>query len=94
VDKFYEFMLADPVVAPFFANTDMSKQRKSQKAFITMVTGGPNNYHGADMKTAHEKFKIGKKEFDQTWHNLEKALAFFKAPAAEVAELKAVFYSV
>jgi hemoglobin len=27
VDKFYEFMLADPVVAPFFAETDMAKQR-------------------------------------------------------------------
>jgi hemoglobin len=63
-------MLADPVVAPFFLNTDMEKQRKSQKQFITMVTGGPNNYQGTDMKTAHEKFKIGKKEFDETWMNL------------------------
>ena len=26
VDKFYEFMLADPITAPFFANTDMKKQ--------------------------------------------------------------------
>jgi truncated hemoglobin YjbI len=39
----------------------MTKQKQAQKAFITMVTGGPNNYHGADMKTAHEKFKIGKR---------------------------------
>ena len=74
-------MLADPITAPFFANTDMSKQRQAQKAFITMVTGGPNNYHGVDMKKAHEKFKIGKKEFGQTWHNLEKALIFFKVPS-------------
>jgi hemoglobin len=57
-------MLADPITAPFFANIDMNKQIKSQKAFITMVTGGPNNYHGLDMKKAHEKFKIGKKEFN------------------------------
>ncbi len=82
VDKFYEFMLADPITAPFFAKTDMTKQRQSQKDFITMVTGGPNHYHGTDMKKAHEKFKIGKKEFDRTWLNLEKALHFFKAPSA------------
>lgn len=53
VDKFYEFMLADPITAPFFAKTDMTKQRQSQKDFIIMVTGGPNHYHGMDMKKAH-----------------------------------------
>lgn len=61
VDKFYEYMLSDQITAPFFANTDMSKQRASQKAFITMVTGGPNNYHGADMKKAHAKMNISMK---------------------------------
>jgi hemoglobin len=70
VSKFYEFMLVDPITAPFFANTDMEKQRKAQASFITLVTGGPNHYHGADMKAAHIKFKIGKKEFDDTWKNL------------------------
>ena len=54
-------MLQDPIVNYYFANTDMSKQKKSQKNFISLVTGGPNNYNGADMKTAHQKFKIGKK---------------------------------
>jgi hemoglobin len=53
VDKFYEYMLSDPVTAPFFEKTDMKKQSDSQKAFITMVTGGPSNYHGMDMKKAH-----------------------------------------
>lgn len=94
VDKFYEFMLADPVVSPFFANTDMEKQKKRQKQFITMVTGGPNHYEGTDMKTAHAKFKIGKKEFNETWTNLDKALRFFKVKETEIAELKSVFYSV
>jgi hemoglobin len=49
----------------------MEKQRKAQASFITLVTGGPNHYHGADMKAAHIKFKIGKKEFDATWKHLE-----------------------
>jgi len=78
-------MLSDPVTAPFFEKTDMKKQIQAQKAFITMVAGGPNHYRGADMKKAHEKFKIGKKEFDETWHNLEKSLSYFKVPIAEVS---------
>jgi hemoglobin len=51
-------MLKDNVVAPFFANTDMTKQRSRQKQFITLVCGGPNVYEGVDMKKAHEKMKI------------------------------------
>lgn len=66
VDKFYEYMLADDTVNYFFKNTDMTKQRKRQKQFITLVTGGPNNYEGVDMKFAHAKFKIKKLEFDAT----------------------------
>lgn len=29
-----------------------------------MATGGPNNYHGKDMKEAHKGRGIGGKEFD------------------------------
>ena len=94
VDKFYEFMLADPITAPFFATVDMKKQASRQKQFITLVTGGPNKYEGVDMKEAHKKFKIGKKEFDETWANLLKALGCFNVPEKEVNELKEVFYSV
>jgi hypothetical protein len=32
------------------------------------------------MKKAHEKLEIGKKEFDETWHNLQKAMNFYKLP--------------
>jgi hypothetical protein len=29
-----------------------------------MVSGGSEKYKGTDIKTAHQKHKIGKKEFD------------------------------
>ena len=74
VDKFYDYMMEDPVVNYFFKETDMNKQRLRQKQFITMISGGPHNYEGADMKTAHQKFKIGQKEFDTTWKHLETSL--------------------
>jgi hemoglobin len=67
IDKFYVYMLSDNVVAPWFKNTDMDKQRRAQSEFITLVTGGPNIYHGEDMKKAHKGMNIGNKEFDATW---------------------------
>lgn len=53
VDIFYRKMLTDERVAPYFETVDMDRQRAKQKAFLTMVFGGPNAYTGRDMRTAH-----------------------------------------
>lgn len=53
VDIFYRKMLLDPRVAAYFETVDMDKQRAKQKAFLTMVLGGPNAYTGKDMRSAH-----------------------------------------
>ncbi len=53
VDIFYRKMLADDRVARFFDAVDMDKQAAKQKAFLTMVFGGPANYTGKDMRAAH-----------------------------------------
>jgi hemoglobin len=74
-------MLKDQRVAHYYTNSDMKKLRIRQKQFITLVSGGPNNYEGSDMKTAHCKHSIGHMEFDATWENLEGALQFFKVPS-------------
>ena len=94
VDKFYEFMLVDPTVNHYFKNTDMVKQHKRQKQFLTMAFGGPNEYEGVDMKKAHAKFPIRKVEFDATWTNLLKALKHFKVSEELISEVKEVFDSV
>lgn len=53
VDIFYRKILSDDSVAGFFGDTDMDAQRDKQKAFLTMVMGGPNAYEGKDLRTAH-----------------------------------------
>ena len=80
VDRFYEYMLSDPITKHFFETTDMKKQAERQKQFITLVTGGPNEYKGASMKDAHANIKINQGVFDQTWKNLKRALDDFKVP--------------
>lgn len=74
-------MLKDQRVAHYYTNSDMKKLRIRQKQFISLVSGGPNNYEGTDMKTAHCKHSIGHMEFDATWENLEGALKFFNVPS-------------
>jgi len=54
VDIFYRKVLTDDSIRHFFDTTDMGEQRAKQKSFLTMVFGGPNNYSGKDMRTAHK----------------------------------------
>jgi hemoglobin len=53
VDIFYRKVLADDRISKFFEGVDMDKQAAKQKAFLTMVLGGPHAYTGKDMRTAH-----------------------------------------
>lgn len=53
VDTFYEKVLADDRINYFFNDVDMKKQKLKQKAFLTMVFGGPTNYTGKNMSDGH-----------------------------------------
>lgn len=39
VDKFYNRIMADEKLTPFFSGVDMDKQRQKQTAFVTMAFG-------------------------------------------------------
>ena len=53
VDRFYRKVLADDRISEFFEGVDMERQAAKQKAFLTMVFGGPSNYTGQDMRRGH-----------------------------------------
>jgi len=55
VDLFYRKVLSDDRISRFFDDTDMDRQAAKQKAFLTMVFGGPANYTGLDMRQGHLK---------------------------------------
>lgn len=58
VDNFYRKVLTDDRVSSFFEDVDMDRQRAKQKAFLTMAFGGPHNYSGKDMRTAHARLVV------------------------------------
>lgn len=53
VDLFYRKVLADGRISHFFDDSDIDGQRAKQKAFLTMAFGGPNEYTGKDLRSAH-----------------------------------------
>lgn len=94
VDRFYEKVLADPALAPFFADTNMARQRNHQKQFLTFAFGGPNHYSGRGMRNAHQRLVAEKglndTHFDAVVGHLGATLAELGVAPELVAEAAAI----
>ncbi|MBF0281319.1 MAG: group 1 truncated hemoglobin [Zetaproteobacteria bacterium] len=78
VDLFYRKVQGDAFINRFFKGVDMSRQASKQKAFLTMVTGGPNSYTGKDMREGHRhlvKMGLNDAHFDHVIAHLRSTLA-------------------
>lgn len=93
VDIFYRKVLNDHRINRFFDNSDMDKQIAKQRAFLTMAFGGPNNYTGKDMRTAHAKMVdngLNEDHFNAVMEHLGATLTELKVPAELIAEAAAI----
>ncbi|NKB58716.1 MAG: group 1 truncated hemoglobin [Alphaproteobacteria bacterium] len=93
VDLFYRKVLHDTTTAPFFFHTDMDAQRAKQKSFLTMVFGGPNEYTGKDLRTAHAqlvKDGLNDSHFDAVAGHLQATLEELGVAADTVSEVMAI----
>ena len=81
VGIFYNKVLADPVTQPFFQGLDMERQISKQISFMARAFGGPTEYQGRDLGTAHadlvRKSGLGDVHFDAVARHLESTLLEF-----------------
>jgi hemoglobin len=97
VDIFYRKILSDDRVSHFFETTNMEKQAAKQKGFLTMVLGGPNNYTGRDMRTAHAKLipmGLNDSHVDAVIENLGNTLKELGVTDDKIAEVANIANSV
>ena len=93
VDLFYRKVLNDLSISHFFDDTDMEEQRAKQKAFLTMVFGGPHEYTGKDLRTAHAPLVekgLDDSHFDAFAGHLQASFEELGVPAAPIAEVMTV----
>ena len=53
VEAFYQRVLGDESLAPFFKNSSMENLRHMQREFFAMALGGPVSYSGKPLAHAH-----------------------------------------
>lgn len=97
VDVFYRRVLSDDRISMFFDGVDMERQAAKQKAFLTMVLGGPAAYTGRDMRTAHAHLVargLSDAHFDAVVEHLGATLAELGVPAELIGQVAATAGSV
>ncbi len=93
VNNFYRKVLVDDRINAFFDGVDMERQAAKQKAFLTFVFGGPNNYTGLDMRKGHAHLVargLNDSHFDAVVENLGATLHELGVSDADIAEVAAL----
>jgi hemoglobin len=94
VTRFYDRLLADPELAGFFSGVDMSTLKRHQVDLISTVLGGPSNYTGRDLGTAHAGLNIDAETYDKVGAHLVAVLRELGVPEHVVESVVATLTSV
>ncbi len=90
VEEFYERVLADPELAPFFAKTNMTWLKTRQTQFFSQALGGPEIYRGQPMGPAHENLQIEDRHFAHVAKHLVGSLQSLRVPKNLIDEVVAL----
>ncbi len=89
VEEFVGRTTTDPRIKHRFHNTDAAELKRLLVEFVCKATGGPCEYTGRDMKTAHAGMDLVEEEWNALVEDLVGALDKLKVPEAEKGEILA-----
>jgi hemoglobin len=81
VARFFERLLADPVLGPFFPDGVGGPHRSFVVTLLGEALGGPERYRGPDLAAAHRALRISDAHFDLTAAHLHATLGELGVPA-------------
>jgi hemoglobin len=88
---FYLRVLADDLLAPYFAGVDMDSQAVMLAEFLAMAFGGPHSYTGRDLRSAHARLRgVTDVHFDRVIAHLMSTLRDVGVAEGDVATVGAV----
>ena len=80
VQRFYDKVLADDTLRPFFEGVDVVQLRSRQSMFVSMLLGGRVVYTGKHVHAAHEK----PRKMGMTETHFNTFLTYFRESLEEV----------
>jgi hemoglobin len=74
VSTFYDYVLEDDTVSPFFEGIDMRRQIDHQSKFISAVMGGPGSFTDDHLQRVHARLGIDHAAFGVISDLLQEAM--------------------
>jgi methyl-accepting chemotaxis protein len=87
VEGFYQRVLADAQLKPFFKAVEMKRLKSQQVDFFVQALRGPANYRGPDMRQAHAHLAIEQRHFDRVARHLAETLRSSGTDESDVNEV-------
>jgi hemoglobin len=75
VDDFYDRVLADDRLSPYFTDANVDDLRTHQLEFLMTAADGPSAYEGEEMAAAHDDLDITEEDFAALVDHLDETLA-------------------
>jgi hemoglobin len=80
VQAFFDRVLADPALAPYFQGVEMTTQRRHFALLISQLLGGPSEYDGRELGEAHQGLHITDEDYDKVLGHLVATLKAAEVP--------------
>ena len=96
VNHFYDRIIKDPLLLPFFDGIDVRRQKRKQVAFLSTVFGGSTRYSGEDLRHAHGRLVargLSDQHFDAVADHLQSTLEELSVQATLFQEIMAIVES-
>lgn len=74
-DDFYDRMLRDPALAPYFDGVSAAYLKRVLADYFCVTAGGPCSYDGVSMKDAHTHLGIDRAAFNGLVEHLQASMA-------------------
>ena len=74
VDEFYDRVLADSELAPYFARLDVARIKRHQVLLLASMLGGPHTYAGRSLAVAHRGLGITSAHYNRVVTHLRAVL--------------------
>jgi hemoglobin len=90
VERLYRVLLADDRLAPYFTGVNLPRLKGHMVALMSQVLGGPQNYSGRELETAHAGLGITPEHYSLVGAYLVGILAGLGADDEVLAAVRSV----
>jgi hemoglobin len=96
LDRFYEKVLDDGRIAHYFSDVKLDRLKERQASFLAMAFGGPGEYAGPDLHSAHKRARkrgLDEGDYHVFMGHFEDTLAELAVPREKIDEVMAIAHT-